>query len=258
MDNIMNGLIGGADGPTSIFLAGVFNAQLLVITIVVGLVLCLFGLKLMRILAAIVGMLMGAGLGAVIVKLAELTGTTSLLVILGCGIVVALLALFLRRVGAFVSVLCYVFGALMTVLPAEQKIFILGAAVLALILAVVAAVYVEPLVVVISSLSGGLMVGPAMVKLVGMDDKSWIGYVIALALAAIGIVLQLLMQSGKIKKKDKIHSQKVKEEASRESEVEKARLILDDGEEYVDADLSDNINIDADDQDIEIIVDDEL
>ena len=58
------------------------------------------------------------------------------------------------------------------------------------------------------------------------------------------------MQSGKIKKKDKQHSQKVKEEASRESDVEKARMILDD--EETDLEMSEDIMADAD-EDIEIL-----
>lgn len=247
MDNISMSIIGGADGPTSVFLAGVINTQILVITIVIGLVLCIFGLKLMRVLSAVVGMLIGAGIGAGIVAVAGLNGTVSLLVILGCGIVMALLSLFLRRVGAFFSVLCYVFGALMTVLPTEKIVFVIVAGVAALILAVVAAIYVEPLVVTVSSVAGGLMAGPAIITLIGMEDKIWIGYIAAVVLAGIGILVQLLMQSGKIKKKDKQHSKKVKEEDSMESEVEKARMILDDEEDSHD-----------DEEDLEIIMEEEI
>ena len=89
----------------------------------------------------------------------------------------------------------------------------------------------EPLVITVSSVAGGLMAGPAIISLIGMDDKMWIGYIIAVVLAGLGLLVQLLMQSGKVKKKDKIHAQKVKEEASRESDVEKARMILDEDDE---------------------------
>ena len=77
------------------------------------------------------------------------------------------------------------------------------------------------------------MAGPAIIALIGLDDKKWIGYIVAVVFAGLGLLVQLLMQSGKIKKKDKIHAQKVKEEDSRESDVEKARMILeeDNGEE---------------------------
>lgn len=261
MENISMSIIGGADGPTSIFLAGVINTQILVVTIAVGLILCIFGLKLMRALSAIVGMLIGAGIGAIIVALAELTGTVSLIVILGCGIVMALLSLILRRVGAFFSVLCYVFGALMTALPTDKMVFVIVAGVIALILAVVAAIYVEPLVVTVSSIAGGLMAGPAIINLIGMGDKIWIGYIVAVVLAGLGILVQLLMQSGKIKKKDKQHSEKVKEEDSRESEVEKARMILDDEldeEDNENETFKEKVDKEKDEDDIEIIVDEEL
>jgi len=231
MEGISMSIIGGADGPTSIFLAGVINTQILVVSIVVGLILCVFGLRLMRILAAVVGLLIGAGIGAAIVAVAGLEGTVSLIVILGCGIVIALLSFFLRRAGAFISVLFYVFGALMTVLPSERMIFVIIAGVAALVLAVLAAIYMEPLVVTVSSVAGGLMAGPAIVTLIGLEDKMWIGYIVAAVLAGLGLLVQLLMQSGKIKKNEKMHSQKVKEEASRESDVEKARMILDEDDE---------------------------
>ena len=224
-------IIGGADGPTAVFVTGLISKQMLVVSIVAGIILCVFGLRLMRILAALVGLLVGAGIGSAIVEIAQLTGTPSLLVVLGSGIVMALLSFFLRRVGAFFSVLCYVFGALMTVLPKTSIVIVIIAAVAALVLAVVASIYVEPMVVTVSSVSGGLMAGPAIIALIGLEDKMWIGYVVAAILAGIGLLIQLLMQSGKVKKKDKMHAQKVKEEDSRESDVEKARMILDEDEE---------------------------
>ena len=231
MDGISMNIIGSADGPTSIFLAGVINTQMLVISIAVGVVLCVFGLKLMRALAAVVGLIIGAGAGAAIVSVAGIEGTVSLIVVIGCGIVVALLAFFLRKVGAFISVLFYMFGALMTVLPTDRSVFIIIAIGVALVLAVLAAIYMAPLVVTVSSVAGGLMAGPAIITLVGLEDKMWIGYIVAVVLAGLGLLVQLLMQSGKIKKNEKMHSQKVKEEDSRESDVEKARMILDEDEE---------------------------
>lgn len=246
-------VIGGADGPTSIFLAGVISKQILVISIVIGAILCIFGLRLMKILSAVVGLLIGAGIGAAIVAVAGLEGAAALGVILGCGVVMALLSFFLKRMGAFISVFCYAFVALMSVLPKTSVLLLIVAGVVALILAVLAAIYMEPLVVVVSSLAGGLLAGPSIISLIGMEEKMWIGYIIAAVMAALGVLIQLLMQSGKIKKKDKQHAQKVKEEASRESEVEKARMILDD--EDVSGDDSGNGETE---DDIEILVDDEL
>lgn len=228
----LNGLsvIGGADGPTAVFVSGILGTQALVISIVIGIVICVFGLRFMKVLSAVVGMVIGAGVGAMIVLLADLMGMVSLIVIFGCGIVMAVLSLVFQRVGAFFSVLCYASGALVAVLPKNSKVFLLVAFVVALILAVIAAIYMEPVVVTVSSVAGGLMAGPAIVTLIGLDNKMWIGYIAAAVLAGIGLIVQLFMQSGKIKKKDKIYSQKVKEEDSREADVEKARMILEEEE----------------------------
>ena len=65
MDEVMsmgNELIGKVGDNSSIFLAGTYRPSMavLIVTFVVGLLICLFGLKLMRLLAAIVGFVLGA------------------------------------------------------------------------------------------------------------------------------------------------------------------------------------------------------
>ena len=60
---------------------------------------------------------------------------------------------------------------------------------------------------------------------------SGIGIVIGAVIAVIGIIVQFMMHSRKIGKKEEVYSKKVKEEVSRESEVEKARMILEEDEE---------------------------
>ena len=68
MDEVMsmgNELIGKVGDNSSIFLAGTYRPSMaaLIVTIVVGLLICLFGLKLMRLLAAVVGFVLGAAAG---------------------------------------------------------------------------------------------------------------------------------------------------------------------------------------------------
>ena len=70
----------------------------------------------------------------------------------------------------------------------------------------------------------------ALPFLLGMTKIGWIGYVMSAAIAVIGITVQTMMQSRKIGKREKIFSKKIKEEVSMESEVEKARMLLDDGD----------------------------
>ena len=77
---------------------------------------------------------------------------------------------------------------------------------------------------------GGVEAGMILPFLLGMTKVTWIGYVLSLAIAVIGIVIQTMMQSRKIGRKEKIFSKKIKEEVSMESEVEKARMWLEEDE----------------------------
>ena len=79
--------------------------------------------------------------------------------------------------------------------------------------------------------------------------------------------MQFMMQSRKVGKKEKVYSRKVKEEVSRESEVEKARMMLDDEEdeedvfedpEEVKKVPKENDTEDEEDDDIEIFNTEEL
>ena len=65
---------------------------------------------------------------------------------------------------------------------------------------------------------------------------SGIGIVIGAVIAVIGIIVQFMMHSRKVGKKERNYSKKVKEQDSMESEVEKARHLLDDDD---DDDLQD-------------------
>ena len=102
-----------------------------------------------------------------------------------------------------------------------------------------------------SGISGGLSAGTSIAALIGLNDGNWwISYAISAALALIGIWVQFMMHSRKIGKREKVYARQVREEVSRESEVERARMILEDDEE--DEDDSE----DRDEDDITIINED--
>ena len=103
-------------------------------------------------------------------------------------------------------------------------------AVIALIVAILTVIFAEFFVIFVTGIMGGVEAGMALPFVCGMTKIGWIGYVMSAAIAVIGIVVQTMMQSRKIGKKEKIFSKKIKEQVSMESEVEKARMLLDDGE----------------------------
>ena len=252
MDEVMsmgNELIGKVGDNSSIFLAGTYRPSMavLIVTFVVGLLICLFGLKLMRLLAAIVGFVLGAVAAAVAMGL---TGTTFLIALLAGAVIIGLLSIFLRKIGIFLLVLCYGFGVCAAVINPSSMIMYIICIGIAVVLAVLSVLYIEPIVVVVTGISGGLCAGMAAASLIGMEKNNLVGYGISIVLAVAGIIVQFMMHSRKIGKKEEVYSKKVKEEVSRESEVEKARMILEEDEE-------DEVSAQEEsDDDIEIIEED--
>lgn len=204
--------------------------------IVIGLLVCFFGLKLVKVLGALVGFFLGAAIGGAAGFIIGLSGLAFAGVVVAGGIIFGVLSWFLYRVGVFLLVLVETFGVAVTILKPESWIPAAIGLAVALVLAILAAIYVEPFVIVVTGLAGGIAAGSNIAVLAGLGDTSWIGLVIGVAIAVIGIIVQFMMQSRKVGKKEKNYSEKVKEQDSMESEVEKARHLLDDDD---DDDLQD-------------------
>ena len=105
-----------------------------------------------------------------------------------------------------------------------------------LILAILAVIFTEPLMIVVTAFAGGMSVGTAVVMLVDLPFAGVARLVIGVVVAIIGMIVQFMMQSRKLGKKEKKFSEKIKEQDSVESEVEKARMILDDFDDDTDED----------------------
>ncbi len=238
--NVKDGILGNMEGPTSVFLAGTSQMMTVIfaVMIAVGIIVCFFGLKLLRVLAALAGLLAGVSIGMALAFGIGLTGMAVPGVCLACALILAVLCAVVRRFGAFVLTLINMMGVLGALLWPRSWILAGVCAAAALLIAVMAVIKTEAVVVVITGISGGVSAGISAAALIGMNEKNWwIGYVISAVLALIGIWIQFMMQSRKIGKKEKVYSRQIREEVSRESEVERARQILDeDGEDEDDGD----------------------
>lgn len=84
--------IGSMDGPTSVFLAGKLSVGVFAAVIAIGILIGFFGLKLVKVVAAFLGFLIGAGVGAGICALAGIEGIASVAVILVCAILLAVVS----------------------------------------------------------------------------------------------------------------------------------------------------------------------
>lgn len=244
LDEAMNfgkTIIGGADGPTSIFLAGSFGTTAAVV-IAIGLLFCFLGLKLSKIFVPVTGFLMGAAAGLAVSSAAGADGLISIVIILVCAVLLALLSAFLYKLGVFLFVFTAVLMAAasffsisgvlsFTIVSGGDmivKCIVLGTA---LILAVLAVIYVEPVVVIATAVSGGMAAGPMILTAAGFYGQAWMGYLAGAVLAVFGMLMQFMMHSRKVGKKEKIYADEIKEKDSVESEVEKARTVLEEDED---------------------------
>ena len=202
--------------------------EMLIATIVVGVLLSLFGLKLVRVLTTIVGLVLGAGVGLVISHLLGWSGLTVAIVTLGCTVVLAALSFFQYRMGVFFTVFVSVLGICISVMYPGTNLMLVIYLAAALVFAILSAIFVEPLVIVVTAVSGGVNAALAIVSLAGLSGNLLITVGIAAVIIIVGMIVQFMMHSRKIGKKEKKQAEIIKEKDSVESEVEKARLILDD------------------------------
>ena len=231
MENFTS-VFNSADGPTSIFVAGKTPEIMgvLIAIVVVGVIISLFGLKLVRVLSAMMGLGTGAVIGAVIGTVAGLDTTKMVATIAVCGVVLCIMCAVLRKFGIFIMTFLGSWGTFVTLVEA-RSVIVLGICVaVALVIAILTVIFAEFLVIFVTGIVGGVEAGMALPFLLGMTKIGWIGYVMSAAIAVIGITVQTMMQSRKIGKREKIFSKKIKEQVSMESEVEKARMLLDDGD----------------------------
>ncbi len=207
----------------------------LIVTGIVGLLICFFGLKLIRLQAALVGFLMGALIGIGVAWTAGISGLTFAIVVFACGAVLAALSFFLYKFGVFCVVFCVCLGMGVQIADPQSTLPLVIVLVIALILAIVAVIFVEPAIIICTGISGGVTAGISAAAAMGLEGI-WPGYAIGAVAAILGMVVQFMMHSRKVGKKEKVYAEQVKEADSVESEVEKARMVLDDPEEPEDED----------------------
>ena len=205
----------------------------LIVMGIVGLLICFFGLKLIRLQAALVGFLMGALIGIGVAWTAGISGLTFAIVVFACGAVLAALSFFLYKFGVFCVVFCVCLGMGVQIADPQSTLPLVIVLAIALILAIVAVIFVEPAIIICTGISGGVTAGISAAAAMGLEGI-WPGYAIGAVAAILGMVVQFMMHSRKVGKKEKVYAEQVKEADSVESEVEKARMVLDDPEEPED------------------------
>lgn len=219
--------------------------------IVIGLLICFFGLKLIRVLAALAGALAGAVIGLAAGIMFGLEGTVMLIAAGALVVILACLSAILYRVGAFVWLLMLGAGAALITFTPDSLLtaFIcLGAG---LILGIITAIFLDPIIIIISAVAGGFIAGISAAELTGLAESFLITVLASLVLAVIGLVIQFMMKSREVGKKERLYSENFREKESMETEVERARMLLDDedGEKKSSPDDEDSVRESEDDED---------
>ncbi len=223
------------------------------IGIVEGLIVCFFGLKIFRVLCVLYGLVFGAAVGGVIAYAADTSTSTALIIMLVAAVICGILFGVLKRVGAFFMAFCMsALACMMVILPVLLVEMASGVSVeqlnlglplgiglaVSFILALLAAIFMDPLIIIATAIHGGLTAGSMIIELVGqlmrVRFEVFVPYIVGIVLVILGMVVQFSMHSSKIAKRERKYAEQVKKENSVESEVEQARMVLDDSVEEDD------------------------
>lgn len=199
----------------------------LIVTTVIGIFLSMFGLKLIRLWSALLGLVAGAGIGFAVTELAGLEPMIVVGATIGGGIVLAFLAGFFYRFGIFLlALLSGTYIAILFVNP-QDWIFLGVCLAIGIVISLLALKFVEPIMIVVTSIIGGVLAGDAIATLAELDNPIF-RYGIMVLVAIVGGIIQFTLESGKRKKKNLKKAAEIREQNSTENEVEKARAMFDD------------------------------
>ena len=223
----------------------------LAVTICIGLIIGLFGLKLARVWAALVGLVLGVAAGGIVSVVAGLNGMASVGAMTGGAVILAILVCVFYRVGIFFFVWLAIFSMGVSAIGQQSIPVLAVCGVLGLILAIVTMKMFDPLVIIITSIYGGYMAGDAIVSMLGLGNYLAAVIGVPLVLIAICVAVQFIMRSRQVGRKQVKKAGEHREKESREAEVEQARMLLDDDDlddvEVTDLEDDDDLETDYDD-----------
>ncbi len=212
-----------------------------------GLLLCLLGLKIVRVWSAVLGVSAGFFGAAAVLHQTDAGGMAVLIAGAIAGIILGFLGAFFFRFGVFLTVFLSVAGIYMQVIQPEEYLSAgIGLAV-ALILAALAVRFVVALTIFATSVWGGIVAGTSVYQLVPVQGKM-ISILFCVIFAVLGILVQLLLESRKRKRRNLEKAAEIRETHSTENEIEKARSLIDD----LDT-MPEEESVESEEQDIEII-----
>lgn len=192
---------------------------------VVGLLLCILGLKIVRAWAALIGLTLGFAGGVTAGGMLGLNETGMLIAGGVLGILLAVLGAVLYRVGVFLTVFVSTAGISMYAITPQDWTGALICIAIALVAAILAIRFVVVLTIIATSVCGATVSGSAIYYLLPVTGRL-ILIVLCVVICIIGILVQLLLESRKQKKRSLEKAAQIREEKSTANEVERARAMM--------------------------------
>lgn len=217
----------GAEGGLD-FLGSITGqvTAVLIVSLVLSLIICFFGLKLMLIFVTLMGFITGATVGIAAGAQFKAEGVILGVIALVVATIFGMIFCKFYKIGVFLWTFLLAAGTAGLLIKSSTLLMIGICVAIGLVFAVLAVIFVEPLVIFATSTSGGISAGSAIVGLLGMSGNQVLGIGVGIVVALLGIVTQFAMRSREIGKKERKFSQEIKARVSRETEVEKARNML--------------------------------
>lgn len=137
--------------------------------VIMGLIECFFGYKVMRWMFAIAGFFLGAAIGIVAAYFLPFSSEAATVALIGvCGLLGAFLLFRMYLVGVFLTNFTLSFLVFALLLRADSVSLLTVALIGALLIGVIAVKFVRVLTILSTGVSGGMMAGRALLALVGM------------------------------------------------------------------------------------------
>lgn len=181
--------------------------SLIVIT-AVAVLLCLTGLKLVRFWSVIAGLSAGCAAGIAVGAIAGLDQTIALAAGAGVGLVLAVLGAWKKQIGGFVTVAVLVFVVSVHLMKPQDLIMYGICAGIGLVCALLSIKFHNFMLIASSSVFGAMAAGSSIFYLQPYKN-GMIHVALCVAIGALSIWIQLLLESGKRKKKNLLKAAEV-------------------------------------------------
>lgn len=198
--------------------------------VLIGVLWCFLGLKLVRMWSAIMGFAIGFCVAWQAASVFALEDRVLLIIGLVTGIILACLGSILYRVGVFIVVFLAGTVLAIQIFTPDSMLWMGGCLGIGLVIALLTIAYAEPVTMVVTGGLGALILGNALCFFVPLEGKL-VRIVGTVLFAVLGIWIQFVLESGKRKKQSLKKAEEIREQHSAENEVEKARAIVEELEE---------------------------